>query len=487
MAPTANPADRRRAEQSSRTDRAVVIGGSMAGLLAARVLADHFEHVVVVERDLLPEAGEDRKGVPQGRQLHVMLPRGLGIVDRLFPGYRQDLEAAGAMTIRVPTDLLLLSPAGWLDRRAEGWEAVSASRPVIEATVRSRLRALPGITILDGHDVTGLCASRPGARVAGVSVRSVDGTVNGSEIDAGLVVDAAGRGSRAPVWLAELGYPAPEKTQVDPNIAYATRVFRIPPGLDVDWKLVMLTSKPPSFPRTGYLVPVEGGRWMVSLMGAGGQHPPTDEEGYSAFVRSLRHPVIAEAIRNAEPLSPIRGHRGTANRRWHFERMPRWPDGYVVLGDAACAFNPIYGQGMSTAGVGAETLEVCLQDHRRRHRQGEVDGFAATFQRKLARATADAWMLSTGEDLRFPTTTGMQVGTALRAQHRYLDRVVAACCTDPDVANVYVRVLGMVERPSTMFSPHVVAAAARARPQGPKAVPPARPQQAARDLVGAGV
>jgi 2-polyprenyl-6-methoxyphenol hydroxylase-like FAD-dependent oxidoreductase len=465
----------------------VVVGGSMAGLLAARVLADHFEHVVIVERDLLPESAEDRKGVPQGRMLHVLLPRGLGIIGRLFPGYREDLETAGAVSIRVPGDVLLLGPAGWLDRRAEGWAGVSATRPLFEATVRRRLRALSGIAVLDGHEVVAPLASRDGSRVQGVRVRPVGADGNAFDLDADLVVDASGRGSRAPHWLVELGYPEPARTSVDPDVAYASRVFRIPDGFAADWKLLMVTSSPPTMPRTGYLFPIEGGRWMVALMGAGGQHPPTDEEGYTAFVRSLRHPVIADAIRDAEPLTPVRGHRGTANRRWHFERMRRWPERFVVLGDAVCAFNPIYGQGISCAAVAAATLGDCLWEQRRRHRSGDLDGLAAGFQRKLARATADAWMLSTGEDLRFPTTTGMQAGARLRAQHRYLDRVVAASTADPEVADVYVRILGMVERPSALFSPHIAAAAARARFQGPDTAPPPRPRDPAGTLVGAGV
>ena len=169
----------------------------------------------------------------------------------------------------------------------------------------------------------------------------------------------------------------------------------------------MLTSKPPSMPRTGFLFPIEDGQWMVALMGAAGQHPPTDEAGFAAFTRRLRHPVIADVLAAAEPVTPIRGYRGTSNRQWHFERMPRWPERFVVLGDAVCAFNPIYGQGMSTAAVAAETLDACLREHR--HRWSFADqhrGWASRFQRRLARRNADPWMLSTGEDMRYPTTTG---------------------------------------------------------------------------------
>ncbi len=460
------------------TGHAVVVGGSMGGLVAARVLAGHFDRVTVIERDRLPDGADHRKGVPQGRQLHALLARGRDVLEVLFPGFGQELLAAGAVPVRMPGDVAMLTKGGWMDRRAAGWTALSASRPLIEATVRRRLLALPGITLLDGHEATALGASDDGRVVRGVAFRRVDGNDGVAYADADLVVDASGRGSRAVPWLTALGYPAPEATRVDPDIAYATRVYRIPDGFAADWKGVMLLSHPPSMPRTGYLFPVEGGQWMVSLMGAAGQHPPTDEEGHAAYLRSLSSPLIAEAVADAEPVTEIRGHRGTTNRQWHFERMRRWPERFVVLGDAVCAFNPIYGQGMTTAAVAAETLDACLRRQRLRRPAGDLDGLAARFQRALARRNADAWMFSTGEDLRFPTTTGMTAGRVLRAQHRYLDRIEAASTHDPAVADVYIRTFGMLERPTALFRPRIVAAAIRSgraptRPAAPTVGVPA--------------
>ncbi|MGB6164554.1 MAG: hypothetical protein WCF33_17300 [Pseudonocardiaceae bacterium] len=286
---------------------------------AANLVAGHFEQVTLVERDALTDSVGNRKGIPQGRMLHALMPRGLELVERLFPGYCQELETAGAVPVRIPTDSLVLTPAGWLPRQAAGWPLLSASRPLFEWAVRRRLRELPGVTILDRHDVDSLRTARDA--VTGVTLRSLEDPGGTRQLAADLVVDASGCGSRAPTWLAEGGYGTPTKTHVDPNIAYASRIYRIPDGFCADWKLVMLLSQPPSMPRTGYLFPIEDGQWMVALMGAAGEHPPTDEDGFAAFARSLRHPIIAD-----------------------------------VLGDAVCAFNPIYGQGMSTAAVAAETL-----------------------------------------------------------------------------------------------------------------------------------
>jgi len=467
------------------TGRAVVIGASMAGLLAARVLADHVEQVVIVERDVLPTGVDHRRGVPQDRQFHALLARGRAVADDLFPGFSAELEEAGAVRFRVPRDLLLLGPAGWMDRRAPGWEGLSATRPLVEAVVRRRVLDLPGVSVLQGAEVTSLTAPPDTGSVTGVTVRRLDdGRM--TDLAADLVVDAAGRGSRAPAWLAELGYPEPVQEQVDPKVAYAARLFRIPPDAPTEWTGVMLMSEAPTNPRTGYLFPVEDGQWIVSLVGAAGVHPPSDEDGWWAFVRGLRSPVIAEAVAGAEPTSPIRAHRGTSNRRWRFDRMPRWPERLVVIGDAVAAFNPVYGQGMSVAAMAAETLGACLRAHRATHHPGDLDGLAVRFQRAQARADAAAWTLATGEDLRFPTTTGMTVTRALRVQHRYLDRVGAASTTDPRVGDAYARVLGMLDMPSALFRPRVFAAVLRAGPgAGPDAPPPPRPAEQTPVAAGA--
>jgi 2-polyprenyl-6-methoxyphenol hydroxylase-like FAD-dependent oxidoreductase len=455
---------------------AVVVGGGMAGLLAARVLINHFEQVTLIERDQLPAGTRARKGIPQGRMPHVMMPRGEQIIERLLPGYSGELAAAGAVALRMPLDTLVLTPAGWLDRRPTGWPLHSASRPLFEGVLRRRVRDLPGVTIVDGHEVTALLTSPDRRQVTGTVLRRLDDTAGTRELAADLVVDASGVSSRAPVWLSEAGCPTPTTTRVDPDVGYASRIYRIPPEFSADWQAVLLFSKPPSMPRSGYLIPIEGSQWMLGLMGAAGQHPPTDEEGFAAFTRSLRHPIIADVLAAAEPVTPIRAYRGTANRLRHYERMTRQPERFLILGDAVCAFNPVYGQGITTASIAAETLDACLCTQRSQRPGGNLDGLARRFQRRLARCNADPWLLSTGEDLRFPTTTGMHVTVTTRLMHRYLDRLLPVAIRDLRIADIYLQVFGMLARPAALFAPRVLAAAARAKPhQVGGSAPPDRP------------
>ncbi|MBV8994991.1 MAG: FAD-dependent monooxygenase [Pseudonocardiales bacterium] len=465
---------------------AVVVGGGMAGLLAARVLINHFERVTLVERDQLPAGMQARKGIPQGRMPHVMMPRGEQIIERLLPGYSGELGAAGAVPLRMPLDALVFTPAGWLDRRPTGWPLHSASRPLFEGVLRRRVRDLPGVAIVDGHEVTALLTSPDGRQVTGTVLRRLDDTAGTRELAADLVVDASGRGSRAPVWLSEAGYPTPTTTRVDADVGYASRIYRIPSDFSADWQAVLLFSKPPSMPRSGYLLPIEGSQWILGLMGAAGQHPPTDEDGFAAFTRSLRHPIIADVLAAAGPVTPIHAYRGTANRLRHYERMTRQPERFVMLGDAVCAFNPIYGQGITTAAIAAETLDACLCTQRSQRPGGQLEGLVRRFQRRLARRNADPWLLSTGEDLRFPTTTGMKVNAMTWLMHRYLDRLLPVAIQDLHIAEIYLQVFGMLARPAALFAPRVLAAAARAKSPDVTfhSVPPARPLVRGRSSSG---
>jgi 2-polyprenyl-6-methoxyphenol hydroxylase-like FAD-dependent oxidoreductase len=438
-------------KDSSSYGHALVIGGSMAGLLAARVLADHFERVTIVERDSFPEGLGFRKGVPQSRHTHVLMTRGRQILERLFPGLEESLLEAGAVLIDSAGDLELLWPAGFAPRFRSGIPFLQSSRELLEFAVRERVASLPNIRFLQKTDVTGLLPARQGEAVAGAKVRSRGGGRGADEdILADLIVDASGRNSDASRWLEELDYEPPQETVVDAHLGYASRIYERTEGDERDWKALLVQAAPPDVTRGGVLYPIEGGRWIAGLDGVGGDYPPTDEEGFMEFARSLRTPMLYEAIKEAKPLSPIHGYRATKNLRRHYEKLSRQPHNFVVTGDAACAFNPVYGQGMTTAAIGAETLDETL-------REQDPAGLSGRFQRRLAKATSAAWLLATGEDLRVRGVEGPPPDTATRLTSPYMDRVVELSLKDPAIYRTLLEVFHMLKPPTAMFGPAIVA------------------------------
>jgi 2-polyprenyl-6-methoxyphenol hydroxylase-like FAD-dependent oxidoreductase len=454
--------------------KAVVLGAGMAGLLAARVLAGHFERVTVVERDRLPGRPGFRPGVPQSRHLHVLLGRGLECLEQLFPGFEADLVEAGAPVV-AGSESLWLNAAGWSRRYRSPIRLLGASRELVEWQARARVTALDNVRVLQGHEVVGLLADGSREAVTGVRLRSRGdrAEVGGPAIDlaADLVVDASGRGSRAPQWLAALGYPPPTETCISSLLGYASRQYRIPPGFQADWRMLLINAKPPGNARTGALVPIEGGRWMVALIGAGRDHPPTDDAGFLEFARGLRSPLLYETIRDAEPVSPIFGYRNTDNRRRHFERLGRWPERFVVVGDASCTFNPIYAQGMTVTAMTAVALDRHLAGQRRRSGAGPA-GRARRFQRQVAKASAGAWTMATTEDLRYPWTEGARPDLPTRVMHRYADRVLEVANGNPQVNTAFVDVVNLRRPPPSLLRPGVLLPVLARRRAPPLTDPP---------------
>jgi 2-polyprenyl-6-methoxyphenol hydroxylase-like FAD-dependent oxidoreductase len=445
---------------------AIVIGGSMAGLLAARVLADHFDHVTIVDRDRFPMQPEFRKGVPQSRHAHLLLVRGWQILDQLFPGLRGDLVAAGAPTLDLLADYKMLFAAGWAPRIASRFQTVSCSRELLEWNVRRQLSTNPRVTFCEEREVIDLISERAGAQIAGVRIRARGDNEAGAvgELRANLVADASGRSSRAPQWLATLGYPAPEETTINSFLGYASRYYKRPGGFVSDWKCLLIAARPPENPRGAGLFELEGDIWHVTLAGAGRDYPPTDDEGYLAFAKSLVSPIVYEAIKDAEPCSSIYGYQRTENRLRHYERMPRWPQGLIVLGDAVCAFNPVYGQGMTVAACGAMALDNLLREERQAAKGGSQ--IELRFQQALARSNSDAWLMATGEDFRYPTTEGGKRPPLTQFMHWYMNRVLAAATRNTDVLAAFAAAAHLLEPPSSLFHPRIMAHALRPQSGG---------------------
>lgn len=428
-------------------NQAVVIGGSMAGLLHARILAKHFQQVIVIERDALPDAPDFRNGVPQGRHVHALLARGQRLMEAMLPGLHEDLDAIGAPYYTWGKDTAYLTAGGWIPRFDTGIKTHLVSRTALEYLIRRRLMSqCPNITFMPQTDVLELVAA--GDTVTGVRVQSrTDKT--GQTINAQLVVDASGRNSKVMEWLQALGYEPPQETEIKSYIGYATRWYEAPANLP-DWCFMFIVGRPDEdIKRGGAIFQVEDNKWIVTIAGINQDYPPTDEDGFLEYAKSLPTPAFYEAFKDAKPVSPIHGYRITGNRLRHFDRMSRRPENFIVVGDAVCGFNPQYGQGMTIAAMEAEMLDKLLQ-------QGRVQpGFAAKFQVELAKTINDAWLLATGEDLRYAGTEGDRPGFIDRLAQKYMDLIFKHTMDDPKIVRTVIEVTSLETNPIALFSPYI--------------------------------
>lgn len=429
---------------------AVVLGGSMAGLMAVRVLSDHFAHVTLVERDPLPDENRPRKGVPQGRHVHGLLATGLTLLDDYFPGLRGALTSDGATIGDMAERFRWFQNGAYKVRFNSGMEGAFMSRPLLEQHVRRRVRALPNVTMRDATDVESLRWNANRTRVTGVVLR-MGASDAPFPVEADLVIDATGRGSRTPAWLEQAGFErAPERT-VRIDIGYATRLYRRCPDDLADADAIMISPTPPANRRIGVLFPLEGDRWICMLGGWHGDHAPTDTDGYLRFAADLGAPDIHRIIEHAEPISDISTHRFPASLRRYYERVRRFPEGLLIIGDAVSSFNPTYGQGMTSA-----VLQAAALDRRLRGRGSRsLDGLWRLYFRDVARVVSIPWDVVSGEDFRFRETTGARP-PLVHLINRYVGQVQKASATDPVVFAAFLQVMNLQKAPPSVFAPRVV-------------------------------
>lgn len=443
---------RLRASLKGRT--AIVIGGSMAGLWTARVLVDHFDQVIILERDQLPAQPEPRPGVPQGHQVHLLLLRGLQIMQTLFPGLDSELKAAGAVPFDLTMDARARLSGQWLTPFPSGKIMLGCSRLLLETNIRRRLQQQPKVRFIEGVKVTGLLTDPEKQTVTGVTLQEQRRTgkvePNLDALTATFVVDASGRTSATPQWLAEIGYDAPQETLVNSYAGYASRRYKRPAHHPADWQMLGILPLPPHERRGGLIIPEEDGRWMVTLSGAMKDYPPTDEPGFLAFARSLA-PEFYQAIKAAEPLAPIRGYRQTENRLRHYEKLTRWPGNFVVVGDALCAFNPIYAQGMTVAAMTALALGEHLAQA-----NGDFADVAQKFQRAAARIIKPVWLMATRPDIQWSKASCSQPGWLTGWGHWYLNQLLATAMNSRYINETFLEVSHLLKPASALLAPGVL-------------------------------
>jgi 2-polyprenyl-6-methoxyphenol hydroxylase-like FAD-dependent oxidoreductase len=425
----------------------IVIGASMAGLLAARVLADHFEQVTLLERDTFPAPGNNRKGVPQGKHTHVLLERGRQIMEKFLPGLTEELVGQGAAKITdASLEIHWFHSGGFHQPGASGLAGLGVSRPTLEAAVRRRVLALPNVRALEDCSVMELRTTDGGQRVTGVRYMNRQSGDSPETRQSDWVVDASGRGSRSPAWLENMGYPRPAEEEVQIGMGYTSRYYRRQAGQLEGLKGITFLATPPD-PHLGVMLAQDGERWVVTLGGYFGEHTPADDQGFLASARRLPAPHIYDVIKDAEPLGEPVPYKFPANLRRHYEKLARFPGGYLVLGDALCSFNPIYGQGMTVAALEAAALGKCL-----------ANGSSQLAQRFFAEASKIidiSWSAAVGNDLSYPEVEGPRT-PLVRFLNWYISKLHIAAHNDAQVSIAFLKVINMVAPPPTMLQPHIV-------------------------------
>lgn len=442
---------------------AVIIGGGIVGLLAARVLSDHFSQCTVIEADKLAESPKPRKGAPQTTQPHILFARGYRIIEELFPGIEADLAANRALPIDWAMEFHRFD-------RIRGWNAtankpsevlsVTCSRPLLEWCIRQRVSKLKNTHFLEGCRVIGLIGSANQMQITGVRVQHKDDVAK--DLSAELVVDGGGRFSQAPKWLEALGLEGPEETVVDPFLGYATRRYRAPQGYENGWKVVLISQTPPDDKRLGYLAQVEGGEWIATLGGFGGDYPPSNDQEFLEYAFSLPDPKFYEAIKEAEPVSPVYAYRATANRLRHYEKM-QLPKGFISIGDAVCALCPIYGQGITQSAQSVLILQSWLKRSQRYLFRSPLK--PSHFQERLANNNASYWNMATSQDLSFPTTKRFppveakpqkKLGRLGRIMRSYSLSLLSGTSIDPELNTLLMKIVHRIKSPLAFFHPAVV-------------------------------
>jgi len=434
-------------------DRAIVIGGSIAGSLAARILSDYFEKVIIIDRDKFPDRPQARKGVAQSVQPHILLVRGYRILRELFPGIEQKLLAKGALEIDWAREFSMFSESGWFANSVEPSEIVSftCSRPLLEWIVRDFILQIDNIEIIQETRVKNLIYNCDNNKITGVELDSKEN----KNLSAQLILDASGRGSNAPRWLENIGFNSPPETVINPLLGYATCKYREPENFQEDWKVLLVSQAAPNHKRLGYLARIENKEWIATLGGYNRDFPPLDRENFLKFARSLRHEKFYQLISQAKPISDIYAHRATENRLRHYEKI-NLPGGFIAIGDSVCALCPVYGQGMTVSALAAIVLRDWLE-------KVQKDFIFANneFQKNLAKSNSSAWMLATTSDSRFLETKGrLEANTSKniigQLMQKYMEKLFKQATVDPQLFILFMSINNDIRSPLALYHPSVI-------------------------------
>ena len=431
---------------SRRATSAVVLGGGLAGLFATRVLAAEYDKVTLVDRDHVTGPNLLRRGLPQGHHLHGLLSRGQQITEEHFPGITDQMVADGSAIGDAANDVRWIINGKRLVQTHSGMVCLTASRPFFESHIRDRVLALPNVVLSEQTDISRLEVGDDGKQVRGVWVFP-EGK-HETLLPADLVVDASGRGSRAAVWLEDLGYGRVPEEKHKIGMGYATRYYRIPDAA-FEGNISVNTVASAGVPRGCICQKIDGGRAIVTAYGILGDHPPTDPDGYLDFIKSLAAPDIYEILQQSEPLNDPVAYKFPTNLRRRYELMSDFPAGFLVTGDAVASFNPSYAQGMTVAALDS----IVLRDHVAGG--GPVDPLAY-FRDLAAKAIDGCWDMAVSADLAFPGVEGERTAETLET-HEFIAKTQDAASRDAEVSRAFQRVIGLADHYTVLHEPHLEA------------------------------
>jgi len=381
--------------------QAVVIGAGISGLAAARALADHFDRVVVLESDQLPDLATPRPGVPQGKQAHGLLGGAIKALEEMFPDFAQDLACSGAVPLNPGFEILQEMPG--LDRFPLGkwdWCIYALTRPLIEQTLRRRVERHTNISLRRGCRVLGILGTSDGSLATAVRVETASGT---EILPADLVVDASRHGGLTMSFLKATGLPAPEETTIGVDIRYGTALYALPDNAMGQFKAIVTFAKAPEGVHSAYLLPVENNCYQLLLVGRGDDAPPADGDEFLAYAEKLPTDSVSNAMRGAKRLSEVARY-GFPESRWrHFAQLDPFPQNLLPIGDAICCLNPIYGQGITVAVQEANILRRLLSTNAAEGHPPAM--LARQFLTKAEALIKEPWVMSAVPDFNYSAQT----------------------------------------------------------------------------------
>lgn len=439
-------------------DRAIVIGGSITGLLSAKVLAQRFREVIIIDKDQLNNDNSARRYLSQSEHPHVLLAKGYRLLENMLPGIGSDLAKAGAIEIDWATDYhIYYAGCGWNARsnRPSDIKSYSCSRKLLERCIRNRIVNIANIRFLEYRNVSGLEAGDSHKTVIGVRLRDSNGL--DSSLNADIVVDASGRISSTSKWLAYQGWESPIEVKVNPYLGYSTCRFKIPEGKNIPWKVLTYPHVAPEYNRKAYLAKIENNELIAAMGGYSRDYPPVNLEDYFEFARNFQDKEFYEVIYNCKPITKVYPYRGTANYLRQFDKI-EMPSGLVVIGDAYCSLSPSYGQGMTCSAIGVSVFQDWLKH------QSDISQPSNTsaFQISLAKQIVPQWNIAVQQDLGFSETSTTDSSLIISARKRstfplfyidsYFEKLIAATTVDYRLNYLFIEVINIVKSPLFFFS-----------------------------------